>query len=321
MESSRFNRIFLVLVLMGLLVSAVLALVRFGSSDNDLILRYQLSKVDRLASGRALDFVVLGDSSAGNGVSAEVLRALSGAKVENFALTGSFGLAGDLYLIKSLHERHGVGQFVLIHSPDIWNRGLQQEAVFKLLPVGSLSDYDELIAGGVRWEFFKYLLNPQRLAEAARTLYGRAVATVQGKSPQYWIASDFLAQRDETFSNGSKRLDARVEWKQVSPQKRIELRLLSDYCSERKLTCVMLVGPVHEAAYVDLQARLDGVFAGHKSNRNFRIDTEVHAFPEAWMGDTIDHVDLKWKPEATRIYWASMARYLRNCGEGYKSNF
>ena len=108
MERARFNRIFLVQVLTGLLASAVLALVRFGASDNDLILRHQLSKVDRLASVRALDFAVLGDSSAGNGVSAEVLRALSGAKVENFALTGSFGLAGDLYLMKRLHERHGL---------------------------------------------------------------------------------------------------------------------------------------------------------------------------------------------------------------------
>lgn len=321
MEHARFNRIFLAMVLAGLLASAVLALLRFGASDNDMILRHQLSKVDRLANARALDFAVLGDSSAGNGVSAEVLRALSDAKVENFALTGSFGLAGDLYLMKRLHERHGVDQFVLIHSPDIWNRGLQKEAVFKLMPIGSLADYDELIADGVRWEFFKYLLNPQRLAEAARALYAKVVEAVQGKSPPYRIASDFLVQRDETFANGGKHLDAPVAWKDISPQKRIELRLLTDYCRERRLNCVLLMGPVHDAAYVDLQARLDSVFAGRASNENFRVDTEVHAFPGAWMGDTIDHADLKWKPETTRIYWASMARYLRVCGEGCQSIF
>ena len=314
MEHTKFNRIFLALVFGGLFLSGFLALSRFGGADNDLILRHQIDKIDRLVtSGDQLDFAVLGDSSAGNGIAADVLERISGRRVENFALTGSFGLAGSLHLLRQLHERHGVNHFFLIHSPDIWGRILQKEAIFKLMPLESLAEYAGLIDGNPNWEFFKYLLNPQRLADAARYLYGGVVRSVKGGKPHSRIDGDFLAQSEETFANGKKHLESSMEWRTLSLHKLHELHLLQRYCVENKLKCVLMSGPVHESAYIDLQERMARAFGVlDLSNEYFRIDMSVHAFPDAWMGDTVDHVDVNQKPVTTRVYWGSMSRYLGN---------
>jgi len=314
MKYTKFNHIFLCLVFSGLFLSALLALSRFGSADNDLILRHQIGKIDRLAIDREqLDFAVLGDSSAGNGISAHVLEKLSGRRVKNFALTGSFGLAGSLYLMQRLHQQHGVNQFVLVHSPDIWNRAMQKEAIFKLLPLGSLSEYAKLIDGSPHWEFFKYLLNPQRLIDTARYLYEEVIRSIKGREPYSWIDADFLVQREETFANGKRQLESSMEWKTLSPHKLNELHLVRRYCVENKLKCVLMSGPVHESAYVNLQGQMTLAFGElDLSNEYFLIDMSVHAFPDTWMGDTVDHVEVRRRPESTKVYWESMSRYLGN---------
>jgi len=74
MEHKKFIRIFLALVFGGLFLSALLAVFRIGGGDNDLILRHQIAKMDRLVTNKEqLDFVVLGDSSAGHGLDSDVL--------------------------------------------------------------------------------------------------------------------------------------------------------------------------------------------------------------------------------------------------------
>lgn len=312
MKHKSFNCIFLVLVCGGLFLSALLAVLRIGGGDNDLILRHQIAKMDRLvANEERLDFVVLGDSSAGNAVDPDVLEKLSGLRVENFALTGSFGLVGSFHMLQNLHERLGVNEFVLIHSPDIWNRILQKEAVFKLLPLGSLAKYADLVDGNVQWEFFKYLLNPQRLVDTALYVYEQVISLVSWEQPHSRIENDFLAQREETFASGRKHLETTMEWQNLSRHKLYELQLVQRYCVEKKLKCILMSGPVHESAYVDLQQQIANAFGSLKlSNKYFRVDMSVHAFTNAWMGDTIDHVDIGRKRETSRVYWKSMSKYL-----------
>lgn len=314
MEHTRFNRIFLAFVFGGLFLSVLLALSRFGGADNDLILRHQIAKIDRLpANGEQLDFAVLGDSSAGNGIAADVLEKLSGRRVKNFALTGSYGLVGSLHLLRQLHEQHGVNQFVLVHSPDIWNRVLQKEAIFKLLPLGSLTEYAKLIDGNAHWEFFKFLLNPQRLVSSTHYLYETVIQSVIRAKPHPRIEADFLMQREETFASGKKHLESSMQWKMLSLHKLHELRMIQHYCVENKLKCVLMAGPVHESAYIELQEHMAQAFDRlDLGNEYFRIDMSVHAFPDAWMGDAVDHVDAVRRPETTRVYWESMSRYLGN---------
>lgn len=312
MENTRFNRIYLSFVFGGLFFSAFLAFSRFGGADNDLILRHQIAKMDRLvANVEPLDFAVLGDSSAGNGIDAVVLGKLSGRRVENFALTGSFGLVGSLHLMRQLHKQHGVNQFVLVHSPDIWNRVLQKEAIFKLLPLGQLAEYAKLIDGNANWEFFKYLLHPQRLLDATRYSYETVIQSVKGAQPHSRIEADFLAQSAETFASGKKYLEYFLEWEMLSLHKLHELRMIQHYCVENKLKCVLMSGPVHESAYVDLPEQMARTFGRlDLDNEYFRIDTSVYAFPGAWMGDTVDHVDVRRRPETSRVYWESISRHL-----------
>lgn len=312
MDYTKFNSSFFTLVLGGLVVSGLLAFLRFGGQDNDLILRYQIAKMDRLVESREqLDFAVLGDSSAGNGVAADELRKLSGLSTENFALTGSFGLAGSLHFMKRLHEQHGVQRFVLIHSADIWSRSLQKEAIFKLLPITSLDEYSGLVGGSGHWEFAKYLLNPQRLVEVAKYFYLAVDMFLKNATSHIRIEADFLAQRETTFANGKMRIDIPMQWKPLSQHKLQELRLVRGYCMEKNLKCLLMSGPVHESAYAALQQQMDMAFRPLSlDTENFRIDYSVKAFPSTWMGDTVDHVDLKRRPETSNVYWVHILNWL-----------
>ena len=307
MNCAKFNRLFLTLILSGLTLSVALAFARVGSADNDVLLRYQIEKINVLSRDRSkLDFAVLGDSSAGNGLSATVLKNLSQMKVENFALTGSYGLAGDLYLMKRLHQQLGVDRFVIIHTPDIWYRNLEKAAILKLMPIGDLAEYNDLIGGNAHLEFFKFLVNPHRLIELIKPFYNSQLKSLD--------EADFLPQGIQTFANRGKHLETPMKWRSPSWHKREELRMLSDYCVNQRLMCVLMVGPVYEDAYLELPSQIRDFFADQKlASDYFHIDVSVHSFPAAWMGDTIDHVDLSKKSETTKAYWKHIAQYIWSC--------
>jgi len=291
-----------------------LAFFKAGSSDNDAILRFQLKKIETLArEGKSVEISILGDSSAGNGISADLLNELSGRKTENFALTGSFGLAGDLFLMKRLHEELGVKRFVLVHSPDVWRRALEKEAVFKMTPITTLGSFDELIHGNVYWEFFKFVVNPNRIAESAAWAWHYTIGHLIGRDQPNLMAGNFLAQRRETFANGRKPLEAPLDWKPISKHKQAELRLLAAYCTDNRLNCLLMNGPIHEGAYPDLEQALQRMFADSRvSSTYFQIDATAHVFPSAWMGDSIDHVDREKIAETTAIYWTAISRHIHD---------
>jgi len=314
MEHKKFIRIFLALVFGGLFLSALLAVFRIGGGDNDLILRHQIAKMDRLVTNKEqLDFVVLGDSSAGHGLDSDVLARISGLRVENFALTGSFGVVGSLHMLRHLHERLGVRRFVLVHSPDIWHRALQKEAVFKLLDPGSLAEYQDLVEGNVYWEFFKYLLNPHRIVDTVQYAYEMAINLAQERRPYPRIESDFLAQSEETFASGAKSLQRAMEWRSLSHHKLRELQLVHDYCVENKLNCILMSGPVHESAYFDLQWQMSNTFGRLELyNDFFHVDMSLHAFTNEWMGGTIDYAQVSRRGLTSRVYWESMSQYLKH---------
>ena len=312
MAYKNFNIWFLALVFGALMSAALLAVFRIGGGDNDLILRYQLSKLNDFSRQKEkLDFAILGDSSAGNSVSVEELERLSGRKSGNFALTGSYGVLGSLYFMRQLHERLGVKQFFLIHSVDVWHRDLRKEAIFKLRPLGSLNEYDKFVQGRIHWEFLKYLLNPQRLANRVEYFVRYTLSYIRGARMLGEIENDFLAQRHETFANGAKRLETPMQWEPLSAHKLQELQLVKQYCVSKRIKCVLMSGPVHESAYNLLQERLEQAFEDLDSKDGyFILDLSVPMLPATKMGDTLDHVDRHWKAFSTRIFWKQITKYF-----------
>ena len=173
------------------------------------------------------------------------------------------------------------------------------------------ANYAKLITGNVHWEFLKWLLNPQRLTDTARYLYETVVQSMTSSRSHSRIQADFLAQREQTFASGKKHLESSMGWKTLSQHKLDELELVYRYCVENKLRCILMPGPVHEQAYIDLERQMARTFGGLDLNSEyFRIDMTVHAFPNEWMGDTMDHVDVRRRPETTRVYWESISRFF-----------
>ena len=202
---TRYNRVFLGSIGIIFTLSAIFALLRVGGSDNDVLLRYQIAKADYLkGKNRAVDLVIIGDSSSGNAIDAEYLSRVSGKNIENFALTGSFGFSGALYMMRKIHTDFGTDKFLLIYTPDIWHRKLEKGPIYKLLPFYDFADYASMTEGASYFGFFKYLLSPIHLVDAAILFYSALVDFISGDAALNLIEGDYLRQRKETYANGKK---------------------------------------------------------------------------------------------------------------------
>ena len=86
------------------------------------LLRYQEEKIARLPAG-AIDTVLIGDSSLGNGIDVREFDVAAGVRASSLALTGNFGFAGGLELLRQLAERQPIRNVILVYSIDAMASG------------------------------------------------------------------------------------------------------------------------------------------------------------------------------------------------------
>lgn len=301
-----FTYLFVAAVAATLGASFVLHRADLVYYDNDLIRHYQLAKLERAAP---FDTIVVGDSSAGNGLDASLLTRLSGRPTLNLALTGSFGLEGSLNMIRHAVRASRPANVVIVHTLDMWARPFSLLAYYESeqgLP--AIGVEHPFLRNKTTADYLQYVVNPREIGRYVRH-------RLRGPQLQYTLdrEHDYLAQRPSTIANGGIAIapGARLA-RGIHPDKLAVFEIIDRYCELERLNCLYVHGPLYDRVFHASRAVADEINAALASiARHVRVVPDVLTFGKADMGDSIDHVHPAAKAESTRRYYDLLRSYLR----------
>ena len=96
-----FLKAFLFFIVLTYTSSFLLNRLGLRITNNDVIADYQIQKIDDKEFDE-IDTIFVGDSSLGNAIDKKLFNSISKLRSENLSLTGSYGIAGSLGMIKKV---------------------------------------------------------------------------------------------------------------------------------------------------------------------------------------------------------------------------
>lgn len=242
----------------------------------------------RLAAGPTPVVLFVGDSTLGYAVSPGIFEAETGLSAGNAALTGLFGYAGSLNMLRIAERGGPLDIVVLLHATDMLSRPPARIG-------GPLSD-------------------PERgpLDEARMTLAAFSFANLRAilrgvlrPQPAPALVDGFIPQG----SPGFRERPEAVAPRQVDPEKLAELRAVGDFCAARGLRCLYVHGPFWDEACALSDGFLRAADAAIRE-AGLTLAGGPLCLPRAMLGDTPDHVRPDLTPEITRRYAALLGPHL-----------
>ncbi len=292
------------------LFAFALPLVAFGlhrlgyiNTENDFILQQQLKKLDRSRDEKIATLIV-GDSSAGNGVDASFFARQFGAPALNLALTAGYGIAGTFNMLSRAAAVHPeIKNVLIVQSPDMWHRPFSLTGYFKtrIEPLANMKP----ILPQIRSRYIAYLFNVKEINWYAKYLFDR-------RRYRYDTANDYTAQHEKRFADGAARIDADRTIPPGIPEERVQmLKRLDRFCYEHALNCIYLHGPMHESVLKNSTAALQEINATLADTLHaVRYIPTFFPVPPQKLGDKIDHIDPRFKRWSTRIIFERAKPFL-----------
>ncbi len=105
------------------------------------------------APPKDLGWLVVGDSSANQGVDTRMLAAATHEAAINVATVGDFGVVGDAWMLQALLAAGGhPKRIVMVHVADVWVRGLEvlERVVTRLRPPVDVARFEPPLAWSMR---------------------------------------------------------------------------------------------------------------------------------------------------------------------------
>jgi len=251
---------------------------------------YQTRKLEK---GASIDVLLVGDSSLGNAIDAAAWRASLGSEVVNVALTGVYGYAGSLQMLKRAHKGRGVKAALIMQSVDMMARPVSHEGI--LFSSQSITDVLELPPH----EVMPWLVSSQIPVSMLKRLLGGAVINSEEiERSDYIPQGPALTARDDFDPIGARGLTV----DRVNTQKILYLGKMREYCTAEGIECVYAHGPV-----------LDSICessAGYLAKANQMITaTGFDILPGTpiclqahEVGDSTDHVAPRFKTAISERY-------------------
>jgi len=279
-----------------LAVTLVMALsfagIRAGmvGADRTELLAYQLGKLD--AAG-TVDVLLLGDSTLGNTVEAAGWERASGRPVLSLALTGSFGYAGTLNMLRRAVRRVEPRLVVLMHTIETPGREIEWDGlVYTAESLGDLAEASPLAV-------VQGLANLDLVRETLQ-----AALVGEQPAPARLVERDYEPQqppRPDGVSPG-------VQGRRLVPEDLREdgiqlLERIGALCRERGVPCLYAHGP-----YVEPFCSQSGGFL-EAANRRIEqaglhlISETPVCIPRADVGDSEDHVAPQLRDTYSELHW------------------
>ncbi|PHO12866.1 hypothetical protein CPG38_05075 [Malaciobacter marinus] len=296
-NSKKFVKLFSFTIFIIIFLSFILNRLNLPINSNNLILNYQLEKINS-KEFKKIKTIIIGDSSAGNGIDAKYFSLLSGINTSNLSLTGSWGIVGSTGILKNAIEKNSnIKNVIIMHTLDIWDRPFAKESVLRLFSIKEIKDIL-----GIE-NYLAFLFNPK---EIKWTFYYLTDLIFSRKKLDIVdLNYDYLMQDNKKYSN-NKRFYKNQDLNNitVSNDKLKELRLLEKECITNDLNCIFVNGPMHKDVIKNsnklkeyIKNKLPEKF------QNIKYYNDILYFENYKMGDSLDHIDPSFKKESTLKYY------------------
>lgn len=193
---------------------------------------YQIRKLEK---GSPIDVLLVGDSSLGNAIDAASWQARLEREVVSVALTGVYGYAGSLQMLRRAHKNRGVKTAIIMQSVDMMARPISHEGI--LFSSQSITDVLDLPPD----EILPWLVSSQiSISMLKRLVAGAAINTEEIRHADYIPQGPTLTSRADFDPKNAKGLTV----DRVNTQKVLYLRKIRDYCTAEGIECIYAHGPV-----------------------------------------------------------------------------
>lgn len=256
------------------------------------LFKYQIAKLE---SGPPIDILLVGDSSLGNAIDANWWSRKDNLVVVNVALTGAYGYAGSLQMLRRAAHNRGVKKVLVVQASDMMTRDISHEgALFSAETLDVLRDLPP--AAVMPWLLSKDL--PINMLE--QSLNRKSIDGVKS-----WEA-DYVAQGapKKSFDRVPVFTSAMVK-----PDKTYYLARLVAFCREFGIECYYAHGPLVSPLCVgsnEYFSRANDLI----EKSGIRVLTLVPlCVPLEEIGDSSDHVRPAYKLKYTAIYRSLLKSY------------
>lgn len=303
-SNKKFVQILVLLIFIIFIISGLLNKLDITLTGNDLLKTYQLSKI-KDDDFKNISTLILGDSSAGNAINANYFTELSNTNTLNLSLNGSWGLNGSFGILQqSLSKNKTIKNVIIIHTLDIWTREFSKKSIMELFPFFEAQNYLDL----------KFLLsnlfNPNEIIWHLKYFFKYLNGFDLKRNLDY--ENDYVLQSKKKYSNESRRIndDSFLDKFSISDDKLKELDLLQKICIKNKLNCIFLNGPIHEKVMTQSSEYLKHLKIRVQPQFKIKYLNEIFTYPKKYIGDSSDHIDVKYKNEVTRDYYNYLKQYI-----------
>ena len=302
-----------VFALLALLLAGSVGVSWFGLDQCPLADRttcglYHFQQAKLAKAPVALDLVMLGDSSLGNGVDARLMAQLTGRSVLNLALSGSaLGLAANDVQLRDALKQHRIRNLVIMATPADFRHG------FKLAAEGYV-----LVTGGDPrryWispkVFLRSVLAMGRMLFDVRSLTAGARrlalgAETNGDCPDC-DTRDYPRQTRKGFRNNG---DLR-HWKGPVDDFDPFLARIAALCRAENINCLYMHGPIIQTVLDNNPGYVTKVDAKVSSFGLRVVDPQPIIIPDGEAGDAVNHVRPDLRPIFTERIYRQLAPLLK----------
>ncbi|MBF0380250.1 MAG: hypothetical protein HQL69_04480 [Magnetococcales bacterium] len=272
------------------------------SMTNFHVLSYEKLKVENL-DGEEILF--LGDSSLGNAIDAKLFTEISNKKSINLSLSGSFGFAAPLNLLRRAIEKTQVKTVVLFYHGAHMTTG---PAYMQYLQ--SVYSFTNDFAEYSIREVARLLFNPQMLSNIAQWWWRRAKGE---KVYEIDFSHDYVPQlqrmnAEKTFK---KYVDMPIAVEDFKPEKLFYLKRIAKLCKDENLRCIHVHGPIIKPRCDNSKPYFNLEHSKLKAEDGLTVITDLVCMPKSDLGDTIAHIHPGVKDKYTRIYYEKLKPFIR----------
>jgi hypothetical protein len=261
------------------------------------LLQYQIDKIE---TAGGVEVLLVGDSSLGNAIDAAAWSKALGRPVVSVPLTGIYGYAGSLNMIRRALRQQPLRAVVVFQTVDMMTREPADSGL--VLTADRLSDAVGAPPGTV-WSTLVNISMPVNVVGTA--LLGpadeRATYAATGYVPQG--EPDSAGGTPEPVLSGFQPSSLRVE---TDPY----LMMIGALCREHALRCVYAHGPLVRSRCEASQAYIDAANERVRAAGLIPIEGTPLCIPWRQIGDSEDHVAATYKAEFSMRYLDLIAPHL-----------
>lgn len=270
--------------------------------------RLQHEQLQKIAAAPRVDVVLVGDSTLGNAIDARAWSRATGLQVLSVPLTGRYGYAGSLNLLRRVLARHDPGIVIVMQAFDMPTRRVAWDGL--LFTAAAWSD----LAGAPLWRVVPPLANLDLTVGMIQSL-------LRPPPPVLFDAQGYVPQNRATAMR--RRALAEVDLPsadEIRPEKQRYLREIGAACRNAGSRCIYLHGP-----YPSPQCEASSAYR-EAADRFVATAGLIPApgtpvcLPREAVGDAEDHVMPEMKAHYSEVYRQAAASVAPELAAGPVAN-